>query len=58
MPQFTTENRDNARDYENWHIYVAYVLLALVVLHVVAALYHHFIKRDRVLTRMLDGKAD
>jgi cytochrome b561 len=58
VPQFTTENRANASDYENWHIYVAYVLLALVVLHVVAALYHHFIKRDRVLTRMLDGKAD
>jgi cytochrome b561 len=58
MPQFTTENRINARDYENWHIYMAYVLLALVVLHVVAALYHHVIKRDRVLTRMLDGQAN
>jgi cytochrome b561 len=58
VPQFTAENRINARDYENWHIYMAYVLLALVVLHVVAALYHHFIKRDRVLTRMLGGKAD
>ncbi len=58
VPQFTTENRANARDYENWHIYMAYVLVALVVLHVVAALYHHFIKRDRVLTRMLDGQAN
>lgn len=32
-----------------------YVLLALVGLHVVAALYHQFIRRDGVLRRMLPG---
>ena len=32
-----------------------YLLLALVGLHVVAALYHHFIQRDGVLQRMLPG---
>ncbi|HZQ11747.1 MAG TPA: cytochrome b [Pseudolabrys sp.] len=32
-----------------------YVLLALVGLHVAAALYHHFIRGDRVLQRMLPG---
>ena len=32
-----------------------YVLLALVGLHVAAALYHYFIRRDRVLQRMLPG---
>jgi len=32
-----------------------YVLLALVGLHVAAALYHHFIRRDGVLRRMLPG---
>jgi cytochrome b561 len=32
-----------------------YVLLALVGLHVAAALYHHFIRRDGVLQRMLPG---
>ncbi len=57
MPQFTVENRDNARFFEHWHIWLAYVLIGLVVLHVVAALYHHFIKRDRVLARMVDGEA-
>ena len=30
-----------------------YVLLTLVGLHVLAALYHHFIRRDNVLKRML-----
>jgi cytochrome b561 len=31
----------------------AYILLALVALHVAAALYHRFIRRDKVVTRML-----
>ncbi len=32
-----------------------YLLLALVGLHVLAGLYHYFIRRDRVLQRMLPG---
>ena len=32
-----------------------YVMLALVGLHAAAALYHHFVRRDRVLQRMLPG---
>ena len=32
-----------------------YVLLVLVGIHVAAALYHHFIRRDGVLQRMLPG---
>jgi cytochrome b561 len=32
-----------------------YLLLALVGLHVAAALYHYFVRRDRVLQRMLPG---
>jgi cytochrome b561 len=35
------------------HSLLVNVLLALVAIHVVAALYHHFIARDRVLRRML-----
>jgi cytochrome b561 len=31
------------------------VLLALIVLHFAAALWHHFIKRDRVVARIIDG---
>jgi cytochrome b561 len=38
------------------HYYGAqYVLLGLVALHIAAALYHYFIRRDRVLQRMLPG---
>ena len=38
------------------HVLVAeYGILALVGLHVAAGLYHYFIRRDRVLQRMLPG---
>ena len=37
------------------HVYLAWSLLALVGLHVAAALYHHFGRHDRVLQRMLPG---
>ena len=32
-----------------------YAMLILVGLHVLAGLYHYFIRRDRVLQRMLPG---
>jgi cytochrome b561 len=56
VPQFTSENREMANTFEERHITMAYVLLALIVLHLAAALYHHFIKRDRVLMQMVDGR--
>ena len=37
------------------HTLLSYVLLGIVGLHVLAALYHHFWLRDRVLLRMLPG---
>lgn len=41
----------------NVHALLAtYVMLALVGLHVAAALYHYFIRRDGVLQRMLPGR--
>lgn len=38
---------------ETLHGINAWVITALIALHVVAALYHHFIARDNVLKRML-----
>lgn len=38
---------------EELHEITAFIITALIVLHVVAALYHHFILRDNVLKRML-----
>lgn len=35
------------------HIWLAYLGMSLVAVHIVAALYHHFRRRDDVLARML-----
>ena len=37
------------------HTYLAYSLIALLVIHVSAALMHHFVFRDTVLKRMIPG---
>lgn len=36
-----------------WHERIAFIIIALVAVHAAAALYHHVIKRDDVLRRML-----
>ena len=38
-----------------WHLAGGLVVAAIVALHVAGALYHGFVKRDRVLRRMLPG---
>lgn len=35
------------------HKYIGYVLLALIALHILAALKHHYKDRDNILKRML-----
>lgn len=35
------------------HNILVYVLLALIVVHVIGALYHHFVRRDQIMRRML-----
>jgi cytochrome b561 len=57
VPQFTSPDKATADAFEDRHIYAAYVLLALIVIHLAAAAWHQFIKRDRVAARMVDGKA-
>jgi cytochrome b561 len=57
VPQFTAPDREAARAYEDRHILFAYVLLGLIAVHVLAALWHHFIRRDRVVARMVTDEA-
>ena len=57
VPQFTSPDRAAAGAYEDRHILFAYVLLALIAIHVVAALWHHFIRRDRIVARMVADEA-
>ena len=59
VPQFTSPDKAVAQTYEDRHILFAYVLLGLIVLHVVAAAFHHFVRRDRIAARMVGaGQAD
>ncbi|WP_342235265.1 cytochrome b [Inquilinus sp. OTU3971] len=39
------------------HLNLIWVLLAVVLLHIAGALYHHLVRRDGVLRRMLSSKA-
>jgi len=57
VPQFTSPDKATADAFEDRHIFFAYVLLALIGIHLVAAAWHHFIRRDRVAARMVDGQA-
>jgi cytochrome b561 len=41
--------------FKDAHSLLAYGAIALVALHVLAALYHQFIRRDDVLRRMVPG---
>lgn len=39
------------------HYWLAWAIIALAVLHTLAALAHHFVLRDRTMVRMLDPRA-
>lgn len=42
-----------ATTFSNMHEYMAYAIAALLVIHIGAALKHHFVDKDDVLTRMV-----
>ena len=52
---YQSPDRDMHGLFEDSHKILAYLLAALVVVHVLGALRHHFIKHNDVLRRMLVG---
>ena len=52
LPDFVPADKALAEAIKPWHAYLAYALAALVLMHVAAALKHHFIDRDGLLARM------
>lgn len=56
LPAIVASDEDLADNLTDWHQGVAWVLLALITLHVAAALWHHFVLRDRTLRLMLPGR--
>lgn len=53
LPDLIGLNDDHFRLYIVVHRWLAYALLALVVVHAGAALHHHLVRRDDTLRRML-----
>ena len=53
LPDFVSPDKALAEAIKPWHGALAWALAALVVLHVAAALKHHFIDHDGLLRRML-----
>ena len=52
LPDFVPVDKALADAIKPWHGYLAYAMAALVLMHVAAALKHHFIDRDSLLSRM------
>ena len=53
LPAIARKDSDLADTLGDWHLWAAWGLLALVVTHLAAACWHHFSRRDRVLSAML-----
>lgn len=55
LPALVSENKASAEFVLSLHKWAAYLLIAMVGAHVGAAIFHHFIRGDGVLRRMLPG---
>jgi len=53
LPPLAAKGTPWAHEAGDIHDILVYVLLGFIALHVLGALYHYFIKRDRVVQRML-----
>lgn len=57
LPDLVAASPELKAALQPWHQLSAYALLALIVLHIAAALKHQLIDRDRLITRMLPGRS-
>lgn len=53
LPNPFVKNESLAHLFEETHEVISFVIMTVVSIHVLAALYHHFIRKDNVLKRML-----
>jgi cytochrome b561 len=53
LPKLVSADSELADTLTDYHLWLAWGLLALVVAHVAAAVWHHFVRRDGVLRAML-----
>ena len=53
LPIFLAKNQDAAVATRNGHIWLGWLLFAILLLHIGAALWHHFSRKDATLAQML-----
>jgi len=53
LPKISPTGSEWGHECGDIHNILVYVLLGFIILHVAAALYHHFVKHDQVVGRML-----
>jgi cytochrome b561 len=57
IPSPIAVDRTTAGEVQEVHEWLANALIVIAVLHACAALWHHFVKKDDILARMLPGRA-
>jgi cytochrome b561 len=55
LPRLVAEGSGVGRDIGSWHAAIVWIVLILIAIHILAALTHLFIYKDRVMQRMLPG---
>lgn len=55
LPHLVPRSFDLSASAQSLHYYAQFAMYAIVALHILAALYHHFILKDGILQRMLPG---
>ena len=53
---FIPKSKDIASFFHYAHRYFSWLFIAVIIIHILAAIKHHFIEKDDVLTRILPGK--
>jgi len=52
LPALLPKNESIAKILYTSHVWISYAIIALVSMHVLGALFHHFVRKDNVLRRM------
>ena len=55
LPAIWPENRALSEQLSVVHLYIGLAIAAVAAMHIGAALFHHFVRKDRVLMRMISG---
>lgn len=57
LPAITEKNENMSKEVFEWHETGAFLLLVFALIHIAAAFYHRFVRRDRVVERMIPKRS-